>query len=294
MNYFSQIEKIGFICLEIRMKPVKIGYTAKIWGSSAIRGALGDAMIHRFCPQHKFNCDICQTPCSTATLFSTANPDKSEQAVNPYIIDYNENILENGDISFKITFFANGLSTVDDVMLALRDGLTLGKDNKFQLVEIIDTITDETLFDGFLMRKATTHYLNCNCSPADRYCIEFLSPYRTKYPIEEFGFSQLIRAMLRRTSTILRQIDIEPDIDYGCIIEKSEKIKTDYRLFSKESRTRYSSRTNSRWDVTGFTGAMIVSGDFSDFLPLMRISEIIGVGKLCVMGLGKIKISAII
>ena len=98
MNYFSHIEKIGFICLEIRMKPVKIGYTAKIWGSSAIRGALGDAMIHRFCPQQKFNCDICQTPCSTATLFSTANPDKSEQAVNPYIIDYNEIIAENEEI----------------------------------------------------------------------------------------------------------------------------------------------------------------------------------------------------
>jgi hypothetical protein len=39
---------------------------------------------------------------------------------------------------------------------------------------------------------------------------------------------------------------------------------------------------------------MIVSGDFSDFLPLIRISEIIGVGKLCVMGHGKIRISALI
>ena len=66
------------------------------------------------------------------------------------------------------------------------------------------------------------------------------------------------------------------------------------RFFNNESRTRYSSRSNTRWDVTGFTGIMIVSGDFSDFLPLMRISEIIGVGKLCVMGHGKIRISALI
>ncbi|MBR3918562.1 MAG: hypothetical protein IKJ59_07490, partial [Clostridia bacterium] len=78
------------------------------------------------------------------------------------------------------------------------------------------------------------------------------------------------------------------------LIEKSEKIKTDYRFFNNESRTRYSSRSNTRWDVTGFTGIMIVSGDFLDFLPLMRISEIIGVGKLCVMGHGKIRISALI
>jgi len=97
--------------------------------------------------------------------------------------------------------------------------------------------------------------------------------------------------MLRRTSTILRQINIEPAFDYSALIDKSENIVTDYRLFTPESKPRYSSRTNTRWDVTGFTGAMIVRGDFSDFLPLMRIAEIIGAGKLCVMGLGKIKVS---
>lgn len=294
MNYFSQIEKIGFIRLKILMKPVSVGYTPQKWGSSAIRGALGNAMLRRFCPQQNFSCDICETQCSAAILFTTANPDKSEQAVNPYIIDYNEIIAENGDISFNITFFAKGLSAVDDVILALKDGIILGNDNHFQLIEIVDAATNELLFDGFLLKKAEIHYLNIDFTTADRYCIEFLTPYRAKIHIDEFGFPQLIRAMLRRTSTILRQIGIEPDFNYKDLIEKSEKIKTDYRFFNNESRTRYSSRSNTRWDVTGFTGIMIVSGDFSDFLPLMRISEIIGVGKLCVMGHGKIRISALI
>ncbi|MBQ9111736.1 MAG: CRISPR system precrRNA processing endoribonuclease RAMP protein Cas6, partial [Oscillospiraceae bacterium] len=94
-------------------------------------------------------------------------------------------------------------------------------------------------------------------------------------------------------STVMRQAGMEPEFDYAGLIAKSEQIRTQHRMLTPVSRTRYSSRTDTRWDVTGFTGAMIVSGDFSELLPLLRMTEIVGAGKLCVMGLGRIKVSAL-
>ncbi|MBQ8725264.1 MAG: CRISPR system precrRNA processing endoribonuclease RAMP protein Cas6 [Oscillospiraceae bacterium] len=294
MNPHELLASIGYIRLQIKMKLVSGGTPRGKWFGSAIRGAIGSAMLSRFCPERQFHCETCEHLCSTGILFSTAKPDRSEEAVNPYIIECPENALEDGVLQFWLTFFGNGLFAASDVMLALRDGIVLGKEQlSFTLCEINDAVTDKPLFDGLLMRKPDTHFLQYNEESFNRCCIEFLTPYRTKFPAADFGFAQLTRAMLRRLSTLMRQSGIEPDFDYKSIIAKAEQIKMEYRILTPVRRTRYSSRTASRWDVTGFTGAMIVSGDFTDFLPLLRITEIIGAGKLCVMGLGKIRISAL-
>ncbi len=294
MHYSSLISQIGFIRLHVRMEAVSGSPPSGAWLGSAIRGAIGTAMLRRFCPEGQFHCEHCTQPCSTGILFSSARPNQSEEAVNPYVIDCPEDALTEGTLQFGLTLFAGGLDAAPDVMLALRDGITLGKERlPFRLTGITDCDTEESLFDGMLLRQPTVHVLQEDASPAKRYCIEFLTPYRSKFPTANFGFAQLTRAMLRRISTILRQSGVEPDFDYAALIQKAEQIQIQYRMLTPVSRTRYSSRTDSRWDVTGFTGAMIVSGDFEDFLPLLRMTEIVGAGKLCVMGLGKISVSAL-
>ncbi len=103
---------------------------------------------------------------------------------------------------------------------------------KFQLTAIIDDITEESLFDGFLLKKPKIHYLKISEALAERYCIEFLTLYLTKYPVEKFGFPQLIRATLHRKSTILCQLYVASDFDYDALIHHSENIVTDYRPFT--------------------------------------------------------------
>lgn len=294
MNDLSLISQIGFIRLQICMESVSGVLPQGKWFGSAVRGAIGSAMLRRFCPEGQFHCEDCAHPCSTGVLFSSARPDHSEEAVNPYIIDCRENAFSEGTLHFELTFFANGLDAASDVMLALRDGIVLGKEKSmFRLTGITDAVTGESLFDGVFLREPAVHVLSAETQAAQRYCIEFLTPYRSKISAADFGFAQLTRAMLRRISTILRQSGIEPDFDYAGLIRRAEQIQTQYRMLTSVSQTRYSSRTHTQWDVTGFTGAMIVSGDLAEFLPLLHMTEIVGAGKLCVMGLGRIKVSAL-
>ena len=295
MNHITtQLSQIGYIQLQITMQPLSGTPEQGRWYGSALRGAIGNAMLRRFCPEQQFHCENCTHPCSTGILFSSAKPDHSEEAVNPYVIDCPDEPFSDGQLRFGLTFFARGLEAAEHVMLALHDGIVLGNKNvPFRLTGVVDRVTQESLFDGAFLRKPQVHYPSFSDAPAERYCIEFLTPYRTKLPAKDFGFPQLTRAMLRRISTVMRQAGMEPEFDYAGLIAKSEQIRTQHRMLTPVSRTRYSSRTDTRWDVTGFTGAMIVSGDFSEFLPLLRMTEIVGAGKLCVMGLGRIKVSSL-
>ncbi len=295
MNYCKQIERIGYMCFDILMEQTSGESLNGKWLSSALRGALGSAMLRRCCPEGSFHCENCTHPCSTGIMFGTAVTDRSEEAVNPYIVSCKEDSYQGGELYFQLTFFANGLSAAEDTLLALREGIVIGKEQaKFRLCSVTDAVTQNTLFDGYLFIKPEVHYMQYTEPASNRYCIEFVTPYRSKIKMDEFGFPQLIRAILRRTSTIMRQGGIEPEFDYRAIIESSEQVKTDYRQLLPFKKERYSSRTDSKWEVTGFTGMMIVSGDFAELLPFMRIAEIVGAGKMCVMGLGKIQVSAMV
>ncbi len=295
MSSATQIEKIGFIRLQITMQAPDAAFAESQWLGSTLRGAIGHALVQRCCPEQHFHCENCSAPCSAGLLFASATPNQSEEAVNPFVLDCTEQPWQGGCLCFGLTFFANGLSAVEDTMLALRDGLELGKSKvSLRLMKILDAVTQESLYDGFLLCKPKTHYLQCSEQIYSRYCIEFLTPYRSKLKTEEFGFEQLIRALLRRISTVMKQSGTEPQFDYPTLIAQSQKIRVEYRILNPVGHQRYSSRTHSYWEVTGFTGVMVVSGDMQSLLPLLRMGEVIGAGKLCVMGLGKLKVSAIL
>ena len=44
-------------------------------------------------------------------------------------------------------------------------------------------------------------------------------------------------------------------------------------------------------NISGIVGQAVYSGDIKEFIPLIMFAEKFHVGKLCVMGLGKIKVN---
>ena len=88
----------------------------------------------------------------------------------------------------------------------------------------------------------------------------------------------------------MRLSEIYPDFDYQKIISESSGIITKYRDIRNEKMRRYSNRAGAKMDFAGFTGVMICEGDLGGFIPLLRAAEILHAVKMCVMGLGKIKV----
>ncbi len=287
MNYKINIP---YIKLGISMIPEK-KVSLPEWASSTVRGAFGNRILEACCDEGKYNCSECPYICSAGLLYGNAQPDRSEEAVNPYIINCEKDAFDGRKLFFDFTLFSDGVETVDDVLAVLNSGLFLGKERiRFDIEEITDLVTGEIIFDGEGFYKPDVHIMDFKEEKARKICIEFATPYKTKLNSKDFKFEQLIRAVLRRVSSVMRLSGEEPGFDYQDLIEKSAVINTRYRALTNEMLSRYSNRAGAKMDFGGFTGVMICEGDLTEFMPLLRAAEILHAGKMCVMGLGKIKV----
>lgn len=285
---------IGFDIPYIKMRVSMVSETPaplQKWASSTIRGAFGNRMLAAFCTTGSYKCQYCTERCNAGVLYGTAQPDRSEESINPYIINCDSNAYDGRTLVYDFTLFSEGVDTVDDVLAVLNSGLELGPDRTvFRLSEITDAENGDVIFDGTNYFKPEIRHMKFEEQPAKKICIEFITPYKTKLSMNGFGFEQLVRASLRRVSTAIRNAGGCPDFDYSSLVSKSAEITTKYRALKEEHMTRYSNRSKSKMELSGFVGIMICEGDLSGFIPLLRAVETIHVGKLCVMGLGKIKV----
>ncbi|MBE6853762.1 MAG: CRISPR system precrRNA processing endoribonuclease RAMP protein Cas6 [Ruminococcus sp.] len=280
---------IPYIRLGVTMVPTEPAVLPQ-WASSTVRGAFGNRILEAFCTQSEYRCSECRSICSAGILYGTASPDRSDEAINPYIINCEKDAFDGQKLFYEVTLFSEGVKTVDDVLAVINSGLALGSDRAFfELTAIKDMVNGKSIFDGENFYRPEIHYISFEKQQAKKILIEFSTPYKTKMNSDEFGFEQLIRAALRRISSTLRLSGTEPDFDYHEIIKKASEIKTVYRDTENEKIRRYSNRTSSAMEFMGFTGMIVCEGELDEFMPFLSAIEILHAGKMCVMGLGKIK-----
>jgi len=80
------------------------------------------------------------------------------------------------------------------------------------------------------------------------------------------------------------------DIDYGGWIQQAEAVEIVERQIEWTNRSRYSTRQQQRTDLSGFVGSVTYQGEIGPFLPLLRLGELIHVGKNAVFGNGRFEI----
>lgn len=121
--------------------------------------------------------------------------------------------------------------------------------------------------------------------------LHFLTPTRLIYAEALTAtpeFHILIRTLLRRLSNLAYfHCGGELDLDFRGLIAAAEQIETvhsDVRWYDWE---RYSARQDARMKLGGFIGKVTYRGDLRPFLPLLRLGEIVHVGKGTSFGLGK-------
>jgi CRISPR-associated endoribonuclease Cas6 len=121
--------------------------------------------------------------------------------------------------------------------------------------------------------------------------LHFLTPTRLVYaealtPAPDFHI--LIRALLRRLSNLAYfHCGTELDVDFRGLIAAAEQIETVNSDLSWYDWERYSARQDARMKLGGFVGRVTYRGDLQPFLPLLRLGEVVHVGKGTSFGLGK-------
>lgn len=105
-------------------------------------------------------------------------------------------------------------------------------------------------------------------------------------------FHVLIRTLLRRVSSLSYFHGGQRwETDYRGWIERAEAVTTTDAAVEWHDGSRYSTRTQRRMPLGGLVGTVTYSGDLTPFLPLLRLGELIHVGKNAVFGNGRFVIA---
>lgn len=129
-----------------------------------------------------------------------------------------------------------------------------------------------------------------------RVRLELLTPTRIKVDgrlVEWVSFRMLAFKILRRVLELVHfHVPGEPiDWHFHPLLERAEGV----RVVEEELRwldwERYSNRQQSKMVLGGFVGHLVLEGELGPFLPLLRLAEVVHVGKGATFGLGRVVVT---
>lgn len=128
--------------------------------------------------------------------------------------------------------------------------------------------------------------------------IVFNTPLRLKsdnHLQASLPFSLLVRAMLRRVSTLFNAWgDGEPTLDYRGMVARAEQVQViDGRLYWHDWE-RYSNRQEQAMSFGGMLGTVTYRGPLAEYLPLMQLCQRLHIGKQTTFGLGRFTLEVVL
>jgi hypothetical protein len=129
--------------------------------------------------------------------------------------------------------------------------------------------------------------------PSNRLTINFITPTRLKFNNAlaiDFTFRMLIFKILRRVLELahFHVPGASIDWEFHDLLVAADAVKVVHRNLRWVDWERRSNRQKTEMMMGGFVGEMVLEGDLAPFVELLRICEIVHVGKGCVFGNGKI------
>lgn len=299
------------------------GLYLPVYKGSTLRGGFGRVFRRVCCSQPSGDCKTCMLAqaCPYARIFEPGPPPDSEVLKNysdiprPFVLEPpmdNKTYYAPGELlSFNLILIGQAIQYLPYFILVFKELGSIGI-GKGRLPYILADIKAVNILNGNYISvysretnmitavkndftlaeimKNGPKYLADN-----KLNIEFLTMTRLKYEhslVTEIPFHVLIRNLLRRISTLhyFYHEQKTEDIDYKAIVAKAETVRIVASKLEMVPWERYSYRKDSRMHMDGMTGEVVYGGNIDPFLPLLRLGEIIHVGKGCVFGLGKYEV----
>lgn len=273
---------------------------------SALRGGFGHAFRKVVCAVRKKVCDDCllRQRCAYFYIFETPPPDGTEmmrkypRAPHPFVIeppDDEKRLYEPGErLEFSLVLIGKGREYLPYFIYAFEElgrmGIGKGRgryciENVSSRGEIIYAAETKTLCDPPQV------VISSDNGPVEKITLTFLTPTRIKYeeqlaPIPEFHM--LIRSLLRRLSSLSYFHDgRRMETDFKGLIERAGAVRTMHKDLKWIDLPRYSARQQTTMMLGGFVGRMTFDGKLTEFMPYLRLGEIVHIGKATSFGLGK-------
>ena len=264
---------------------VKTNSSAKppFYTGSMLRGAFGYTLKQVTCINPSYKCEGCfgADNCLYYEFYEKKNSfHKFRFDINLGAKNYDFNLYLFEDVCIKLPYILSALEK-----LMVKKGLGRGE-LKFENVTIF--IDKMVVYENSEFKKITTspkEFLN------DIYCpnikLKLLTPIRIKkgnrFLQDSIELTDILRSINQRKSEIegkerTFKLDYEP------------KFLVPMSNFKKQELVRKSNRQKTKMKMDGVVGEMVVMNLDKKSYELLKLGEIIGVGKQTVMGLGKIEV----
>lgn len=290
---------------------------------STFRGVLGHALKKTVCALRKQACDSCvlRSGCTYAMVFETARavalPEGARISSAPHPMVLEPPLTQKqqfskgdsltctlklfGEINRNLPYFVYAFDQMGQLGIGKRIN---GRRSSFTLASVhqVDGSGNETE-----VYRHTDKKLNLQDFPGQigvesmipatppkrgHLTLKIVTPLRIiarDAPVARLPFAVLMRSIIRRVTALLNVYgNGEPDLDYSGLIKTAEGITISQNRLKWLDWKRYSSRHDKKMLMGGLIGDVTYEGDFTAFLPLLKMAEAVHVGKNTAFGLGKV------
>ncbi|MEA1892195.1 MAG: CRISPR system precrRNA processing endoribonuclease RAMP protein Cas6 [Campylobacterota bacterium] len=247
------------------MNYIKQTYTIKgkkphFFIGSKIRGSFGYTLKEEVCINPSFKCEGCfaSKECIFYKFYEEQN------TVHNYRLDFK---LNSSDFKFSLLLFEDAIKHKDSLHVAMMNSLK----------EYDDIVFKEK--NKKLKLKKHSKIIK----------LTFETPLRMKkqnrFATKDIELLDILLSIYKR------------DLELKKLPFKRVSIDTTYNIVSKNLKyqeiTRKSNKQNTKMNLGGLMGEMVISDVSKEVYDLLKIGEVIGAGKSTVFGLGKIKVEDI-
>lgn len=279
---------------------------------SMLRGALGFALKRTVCAVRVKVCEPCllRPSCVYARIFE-AKPDPEQRAgqVNlphPYVLDSSpmdrETYVKGDAFHFELLLFGSLIELLPYFIYAVEEMGRRGlgtKRQRFQLERV--EVGKQTIYTPELPQlpdPLPDRRLTLDPLPLDgdihRIRIHLETPLRTKSDgrlVSSLDFTLLVQIALRRVRALWWEFEKHsPPLDEKLLHSQARQIEVLNSSLHWHEQIRYSSRQKSRQFMGGVGGAIEFEGSLAPCLPLLRVAEVVHLGKETSFGLGKVRV----
>ena len=285
------------------------------YAGSTFRGAFGHAFKRVACPLRR-QCEGCahRAVCVYAYVFETPGTTdgssllRAAQAAHPFVLEPPQvglRAIASGDrLELGLVLIGRAIPLAPYFLAACREmgGQGVGRGRgRFRLERVTAEAPGETagrvVYDGDrdLLAPAVPPWtwddLGADRAPRGRVTLEFLTPTRLRQGADLVvrpEFTTLATALLRRLSVLAEaHCGVRPEVSAREILASAGEVKVESSDLRWHDWERYSARQDARMALGGFEGRVTFAGEMAPWWPLLKLGEVLHVGKGTAFGLGK-------
>jgi hypothetical protein len=260
---------------------INTNHKASFFTGSMIRGALGYTLKRVTCINPSYKCDGCfaKDGCLYYDFYEQAN------SFHKYRFDI---VLGSGKFDFGLYLFDNACDAIPYILSALH--ITLSKNgltkHNYIFSDFEIRLNEESIFDGESFKSLD---ILPKRFQLDNYCpnikIKLETPLRIKRDNKLLKDDVAIEDILR---SIYQKAQEFGTGKKAFKLDYIPQYTTTLKALKYQPLLRRSNRQNKRLNMDGVVGEIAVLGLDRRSYELLKLGEIIGVGKQTVMGLGRI------